>query len=179
MTRHILRGLGAALLLAGGLLAGGLPGVTRASAHVVLAERAAPADSYFKVVLRVPHGCDGAATTGLAVRIPKTVLTAKPMVKPGWRIATTQEKLDHPVEIEGHTLTSRVAEITWRDGALPDDRFDEFAFLVRLPAQPGRLAFPVVQTCGKTVVRWDQAASRGQPKPSHPAPILTLTPAAR
>jgi uncharacterized protein YcnI len=150
-----------------------------AAAHVVLAQRTAPADSYFKVTLRVPHGCDGAATTGLAVEIPKTVLTAKPMIKPGWRIATTEETLDHPVEIEGHARTSRVAKITWRDSTLPDDRFDEFAFLVRLPAQAGKLAFPVIQTCGKTVVRWDETASRGRPKPSHPAPVLTLTPAAR
>jgi uncharacterized protein YcnI len=179
MTRHTLRGIGAALLLAAGLVIAGLPTAPRASAHIVLTQRSAPADSYFKVVLRVPHGCDGAATTGLVVEIPKTVLTAKPMVKPGWRIATKEETLDHPVAIEGHTRTSRVAEIAWRDGALPNDRFDEFAFLVRLPAQPGKLAFPVVQTCGKTVVRWDQAAGRGRPKPSHPAPVLTLTPAAR
>jgi len=150
-----------------------------AAAHIVLAQRTAPADSYFKVVLRVPHGCDGAATTGLTVEIPKTVLTAKPMVKPGWRIATTDEKLDHPVDIEGHTRTSRVAQIAWRDGTLPDDRFDEFAFMVRLPAQAGRLVFPIVQTCGKTVVRWDETAGRGRPKPTHPAPVLTLTPAAR
>jgi uncharacterized protein YcnI len=174
MTGNLVRGLGAALLLAGGLL-----GVPRASAHVVLAQRTAPADSYFKLVLRVPHGCDGAATTALRVEIPKTVLTAKPMVKPGWRITATEEKLDHPVEIEGHMRASRVAEIAWRGGNLPDDRFDEFAFLVRLPAQAGKLAFPAVQSCGKTEVRWDQAASRGQPMPSHPAPVLILTPPAR
>ena len=53
--------LGSALLLAPHL----------AAAHITLATQKAFADSSYKAVLRVPHGCEGKATTAIRVRIPE------------------------------------------------------------------------------------------------------------
>ena len=42
-----------------------------AAAHVTLENREAPVGAGYKAVLRVPHGCEGTATTALRVRIPE------------------------------------------------------------------------------------------------------------
>ena len=42
-----------------------------AAAHVTLDQSTMPADSYLRVAIRVPHGCDGAATTGIRLQIPE------------------------------------------------------------------------------------------------------------
>ena len=44
------------------------------------------AGTSFKLVLRVPHGCSGAATTRIRVRIPAEFTSAKPQAKAGWTI---------------------------------------------------------------------------------------------
>ena len=46
----------------------------------------------YKAVLRVPHGCEGAATIALRVRIPEGMIAVKPMPKPGWKIDTVSGK---------------------------------------------------------------------------------------
>ena len=57
-----------------------------AFAHIVLAVREAPAGSYFKAVFQVPHGCEGAATTGIQVDLPDGIVVAKPAPNPGWQL---------------------------------------------------------------------------------------------
>lgn len=155
---------GAALACAVAVLA-----ARAASAHVVLDAREATAGGYFKAVFRVPHGCEGAATTGITVRLPPGVVVAKPQPKPGWVLRIEREELAQPVTNEGHTLTQRVSAVAWEGGTLADDSFDEFAIMLRLPATPGPLAFPVVQQCGDVSVSW--TAQSGTP---HPAPTLLL-----
>ena len=53
-----------------------------ALAHVTLAVPTATPGTGYKAVLRVPHGCDGAATTGIRVQIPEGYIAVKPMPKP-------------------------------------------------------------------------------------------------
>src|SRR3546814_2317884 len=55
-----------------------------ASAHITLQTDAAAVGSYYKAVLRVPHGCKGAATTAIKIRIPEGVISVKPQPKVGW-----------------------------------------------------------------------------------------------
>src|SRR5260370_17293665 len=66
--------------------------VGAASAHVTLETREAPVGSPYKAVLRVPHGCDGAATIAVRVRVPEGMIAVKPMPKPGWKIETVTGK---------------------------------------------------------------------------------------
>src|SRR5687768_1227486 len=118
MRRILLAAAIAALLPAG-----------RGWAHVTLYPPEAAAGSYVRVALRVPHGCAGAGTTGIAVEIPDGVFSARPMPKPGWRLVIERRRLEAPVAThgpharylaEGESLVSR---ITWTGGPLPDDQY--------------------------------------------------------
>ena len=63
--------------------AGAMLCIGTVSAHVTLETPQATIGASYKAVLRVPHGCDGSATTAIRVRIPAGIITVKPMPKPG------------------------------------------------------------------------------------------------
>ena len=135
-----------------------LASVAPASAHVTLAQSSAAAGSHSVVTFRIGHGCADSPTTALRIEIPDTVTLANPQPKPGWTLT-----IDHAAQ--------RVSAITWSGGSLPADEFDEFAVMMKLPAQAGVITFPATQTCAKGVEHWSE------PKGSqHPVPTLTLTP---
>jgi uncharacterized protein YcnI len=150
-----------------------------AGAHVTLEASTAPANSTYKAVLRVGHGCDGAATTKIRVRVPLGVRQAKPMPKPGWELKTAIEKLPEPYDWYGTMITEEVREIEWSGGKLPDAFYDEFVFRARLPDEAGAvISFPVVQECETGVHRWIEIPEPGKTADDYeePAPQLTLTP---
>jgi uncharacterized protein YcnI len=150
-----------------------------AFAHVELETDKAPADSSFKLVFMVPHGCAGSATISLRVHIPEGVTMAKPMPKAGWTLTTVAETLATPVNYDGMTLTEDVHEIDWSKGNLPDDFYDEFVILVKLPDMPGKtIYFPVIQECAKGESRWIEIPAQGQNADDlkRPAPSVTLGP---
>ncbi len=163
------------LLLAGiAFLALSVP----ASAHVSLETGMASWGSYYKAVFRVPHGCEGSATTRVSVEIPEGVISVKPMPKPGWKVKTVTGKYAATYESHGKPVSEGVKRVEWSGGKLPDDQFDEFAFLARLPEDKEimRIYFPVTQTCEKGSVSWSEL-----PKPGgdahelkYPAPALDL-----
>ena len=82
-----------ALTFLGTLLVGA---ASPAVAHITLETSEAQAGSAYKAVLRVGHGCEGQATTGLQVQIPDGVITVKPMPKPGWTLETTVGPFTQP-----------------------------------------------------------------------------------
>ncbi len=153
---------------------------TPSSAHVTLDNSMSSWGSYYKAVLRVPHGCDGAATTGLTVEIPEGVISVKPKVMAGWTIKTTSGKYAHSYTIHGKPVNEGVKRVEWSGGTVPDDRFDEFAFQVKLPDDKEimRIYFPVTQMCGSTLVQWNETAKPGENAHSleHPAPYVDLMP---
>ena len=137
-----------------------------AQAHVVAAPGEAKAGSYSAIAFRVGHACGAGDTTlKLRVEIPDAVASARPQPKTGWAIE---------VEKEGN----KASAITWT-GRLPDDQFDDFAVLMKLPSQPDSLIFPVIQTCEKGESQWIEIADPERPneKLTHPAPVVRLTPA--
>lgn len=144
-----------------------------AAAHVTVAPAAAPAGAYQTLAFKVGHGCEGSATTSIAVQLPEAVTGAKPMPKPGWTIALTEAKLALPVQSHGKTIASAVREIAWRGGPLPDAYYDEFVIQVKLPDAPGRYAFKVVQQCEQGRNEWIETAASGAGK--FPAPVLEVT----
>lgn len=154
-------------------------------AHVTLEKREAQVGSSYKIVLRVPHGCDGSATTRLNVTIPEGVISVKPMVKPGWTIDVKRGAYAKPYSfMHGAKFTEGPKEITWSGGNLPDAFYDEFvisAFIAgELPAG-GTLYFPVVQGCEKGVNNWVEVPSDNKPgaKLGDPAPGVKLLPKAK
>jgi uncharacterized protein YcnI len=139
-----------------------------ANAHVSAEPAEAAAGSFQVVRFRVGHGChETAATTALRIEVPAGLGSARPQPKPGWALS-----------IE-HDPAGAVKAVQWT-GRLPGDQFDEFAVLVKLPADQASISFPAVQTCGNEAERWTETQDPAQPgrKLSHPAPSVRLTPAA-
>jgi len=136
-----------------------------AQAHIVLTDPHAIAGSYYKATLRVGHGCNGSATIGLAVQVPAGFQGAKPQPNRGWTIATLKAKLVQPYSSHGKTVTDDVVELRWsaasKEAALPDDQFDEFAFMGRLPDQAGPLWVKVLQTCENGQNDWSEIPATG------------------
>src|SRR6516162_8398081 len=103
--------------------------VGAASAHVTLESREAPVGAPYKAVLRVPHGCEGAATIALRVRVPEGMIAVKPMPKPGWKIETVTGKYPKTYSyFHGAKLSEGVTEVSFTGGNLPDAYYDEFVF---------------------------------------------------
>src|SRR5947199_2692930 len=73
--------------------------VGAASAHVTLETREAPVGAPYKAVLRVPHGCDGAATIAVRMRVPEGMIAVKPMPKPGWKMRPSAASIPRPTAI--------------------------------------------------------------------------------
>lgn len=163
------------------LAAAGLLFAIPAYAHVTLDPASAPAGSYVRAALRVPHGCSGAATTRIAVEIPPGIYTAKPMPKPGWRLAIERRRLPNAAHTaHGHEVEEEVARIIWEGGPLPDDQYDEFVLLLQVPDEPGGTLFlPVAQGCeGGRSDAWAERPAPGQHAHdlARPAPAMHLTP---
>jgi uncharacterized protein YcnI len=159
-----------------------------ASSHPVLEQPNAAAGSSYRATLRIGHGCDGLATTGISVRIPAGVQGAKPVPKPGWVLAVASEALAAPYTSHGKQITADVVEISWsaasKEAALPDAYYDEFVLRATLPAAPGALWFKVIQTCedgGRPVRKeWTQVPEEGTSTRglALPAALLQVEPAA-
>ena len=148
-----------------------------AFAHITLEQPSAAAGSNYKAVFRVPHGCDGAATTALTVFLPDGFVGAKPMPKPGWTLDIQTEKLAQPYDSHGAPITERAARISWRGGLLRDAEYDEFIISLTLPQQAGRQWIRVLQQCEKGQTDWAAIPLEGQPMPRFPAPALDILPA--
>ena len=152
-------------------------------AHIVLAEPQAVAGSYYKATLRVGHGCNGSATQELVVQVPAGFQGAKPQPKAGWRIATRKAQLGQSYNSHGKTVTDDVVELRWTatgpEAALPDDQFDEFAFMGRLPDQAGPLWVKMLQTCEKGQNDWSEMPAHGTSTQGQklPAVLLDVQPA--
>jgi uncharacterized protein YcnI len=140
-----------------------------AQAHIGADPGEAAAGGYQPVRFRVGHGCSEAeATTALRIAVPPSVVSVKAQPKPGWTLAFERDP----------KTPGKIAAVTWR-GRLAPDEFDEFALFLHLPPEAGTLYFPAVQTCGASVVRWDEIPAGGESaRPAHPAPALRLVPAA-
>jgi uncharacterized protein YcnI len=156
--------------------------VMPAAAHVTLETKEAPVGTFYKAVLRVPHGCDGSATTAIRVKIPEGLIDVKPIPKAGWKLATITGPYTKTYKYgHGAQLSEGVIEIAWSSGNLPDAFYDEFVFQAFIPEdqQPGHfLYFPVVQECEKGVNRWIDIPAEGisAHESSEPAPVLRLLP---
>jgi len=168
-------------LLAG---AAGLLITSTAFAHITLETQQAPVGASYKAVMRVPHGCDGTATTAIRVRVPDGMIGVKPMPKAGWQLDTVTGKYPKPYTLRGAKVTEGVTEIAWTGGKLPDAYYDEFVFTGALAEEleAGKtIYFPVVQQCEKGVHRWIEIPKEGEhgghgDDSAEPAPGLRLLP---
>jgi uncharacterized protein YcnI/copper(I)-binding protein len=136
-----------------------------AFAHVTLATAETRANAPYKVVLKVPHGCDGQATQAIRVQIPDGVIGVKPMPKAGWDLKVIRGAYKKTYQSHGKAVTEGAREIVWSGGSLPDDFYDEFTFVsfVTSDFSPGdTIRFPTVQQCAGAEAQWVEVPASGQ-----------------
>jgi uncharacterized protein YcnI len=144
--------------------------------HATFERTEAPADTYHKATLRVPHGCQGSPTLRVRVQIPPGVISVKPQPKAGWELSIRKAPLATAVTVEGRTISEGVVEVAW-SGRLLDEHLEEFGIMMKLPDSPGQtLYFNTVQECEKGVHRWIEVPAAGQlgQRLKEPAPALKL-----
>jgi uncharacterized protein YcnI len=168
------------------LLAGVLAGAaivigpaTAAFAHVTVDPATALQGSEITLGFRVPNEEPNAGTTQVQIFFPRDhpVLGVDPQSAPGWRDTVHNASLDPPIRTDDGLLTSYVSEVDWTGGPIQPGHFEEFFVLAQsLPTGTDQVVFKAVQTYsdGK-VVRWIETASKDNPDPADPAPILKLT----
>jgi periplasmic copper chaperone A len=148
-----------------------------AAAHVTLEQKTAIAGSTGKIVLRVPHGCEGSPTTAISVFIPEGFNEAKPMPKAGWTLEIQKAPLAKPYDSHGTPITERVARITWSGGRLQESEYDEFIVRATMPEAAGKQYLRVLQTCEKGSTDWADLPAADKPRSPTPALELEITPA--
>lgn len=152
-----------------------------ASAHVTVTPTGTDAGSYTVLTFSVGHGCDGEATTAVAIQIPEPLNAVTPTVNPGWDLEKVYTELAEPVvDNHGNEISERVGEVRYTAHTpLPDDYRDVFALSLRLPEETAgqTLHFPVVQSCGDSEHAWIQIAEEGQnpDELDSPAPFIEVT----
>ena len=148
-------------------------------AHAVLVDPTAQAGSNYKGAIRIGHGCEGAATTGIRIFIPAGFEGAKPQPKSGWNVSSKKAKLAQPYVSHGKTITEDVVELEWKantkEAALPDGSFDEFAFMSKLPEKTGAVWLRVLQTCEKGQNDWAEIPAAGTSTKGMKMPAALLT----
>jgi uncharacterized protein YcnI len=165
--RRLTIGAGASIAGAAALV---LAGAGVANAHVTVTPDEAEAGSYAVLTFSVPHGCDGSATTEVAIQIPEQTPSVTPTVNSNWDVEKVMVKRDEgPARVEQVVYTAK--------SPLPDGIRDTFE-LSMMPDSPGEtLAFPVVQTCEEGETTWAELAEDLDDTHSldAPAPLVTLT----
>ncbi|MFD5278594.1 YcnI family protein [Pseudarthrobacter sp. NPDC058362] len=161
----------AALLLS---MAGG------ASAHVGVTPDTTDAGQYALLTFGIPHGCEEAGTTKVAITLPQELNDAQPTVNPNWTVEKVTEKLAEPRKLpDGSSITQRTSRIVYTAKVpLPHELRDALVLSVKLPEKAGAtLYFPTLQTCETGQTDWAQIARDGEDPHSlnAPAPAFTLT----
>lgn len=152
-----------------------------AQAHVTADAADTSAGAHTILTLSVPHGCDGSATTAVAISIPDEITTVTPTRHAFSHVRTVTEDLPAPrTSADGATITERTARVVYtEDTPLPDDQRDAFELSLQLPedAAGTTLSFPTVQTCEDGKTSWTQIPAEGQSSDDleHPAPSITVT----
>ena len=134
-----------------------------AVAHTIIVEKDLASGPQL-ITLRISHGCSGAATTALSVKIPAGVTHVTPAYVPGWTVTVKERKLDPPIKgWDGALLSETVDEVTWTGGPVPDGLFADFKLKVELPNDSGKtFYFKAIQKCGSTETRWIETPKAGE-----------------
>ena len=129
-----------------------------ASAHVEVGPETAVAGSVTTLTFSFHHGKDGAATTGLQVRLPDGASVVSVPAVAGWTSAVTD------------------GVVSWTGGRVPDGTEAEFPLEVRMPTTAGVALFPTIQVTDAGELAWI-SPDEGEGEDQHPAPRVEVTPA--
>jgi uncharacterized protein YcnI len=154
-----------------------------ASAHVSVQPGEVEGGGFSVVSFRVPNEQDDANTIQLRVLLPPDQPVGSVQTTPmtGWKITTKDRTLAKPIDMFGSKISSVVSEVTWTatGPGVPPGQFQDFDLNLGPLPESGQMVFKAVQTySGGEQVHWIDVAEDGSLEPEHPAPVLTLAPAA-
>jgi uncharacterized protein len=158
-----------------------------ASAHVTVnADGATSGGSDQIITFRAPTESATASTIGLKVQLPTDTPIASVLVQPlpGWTSKETSVKLTTPIKTDDGDITQAVSEIDWSANSawagIPPGHFQQFIIIAGQLPKVTSLTFKAIQSYSDgTTVRWiDTQAPGSTADLAHPAPVLTLAPAA-
>jgi uncharacterized protein YcnI len=181
MTRSLLK---RAAVVAGTVGALTLAIAAPASAHVTVNPKTATQGGYAKVTFRVPNETDNTDTTKLEINMPMDTPVASVSLKPmsGWTAVAEKAKLATPIKAHDTEITEAVSKITWTaqpGTAIKPGQFQEFDVSLGPLPEAKQMIFKALQTYSDgNIVRWIEEPTTDGTEPEHPAPVLTLTPAA-
>ncbi len=125
-------------------------------AHIVVSPEEAPADKYQKFAVSVPTEKD-IPTTKIRVEVPEGFTATGVQPVPGWQ---------HEFERDQGVINA----ITWSDGKMGPEEFQEFALQARTPKDTGEYAWKAYQTYEDgSVVEWT-----GPPDAEEPASVVRV-----
>ncbi|WP_394940311.1 YcnI family protein [Psychromicrobium sp. YIM B11713] len=155
-------------------------GISTASAHVTVDASSTAENSYSLLSFSIPHGCDGSATTKIAISLPENINDATPTVNPNWTVSKLTEKLAQPKTLEnGSKISERTSQVIYTAKVpLSAELRDALVLSLKLPEGVGsQLNFPVLQSCVKGQTNWSNLVKAGQDHDAvqDPAPSITLT----
>jgi len=130
-----------------------------ACAHVSIDPPIAETGATWRGVVRVGHGCDGAPTTALDVKLPQGVTAMRVAAKPGWQVMSTPD------------------EIVWtadRGQSLDSKQPGEFALELRVPSQAGAVWVKALQRCQGAAMDWSQVPAQGASTEGMKTPAVLL-----
>jgi uncharacterized protein YcnI len=158
-----------------------LPGI--AQAHVTVQPGSAEGGGFSVVAFRVPNERDDASTTQVRVTLPEDqpIGSVQTTPMPGWKVTAATRKLDKPIEMFGERLDTVVSEVTWTAtaGGIRPGQFEDFNLSLGQLPESGEMVFNALQTYSTgEKVNWNQVSADPSVEPEHPAPTLTITPAA-
>ena len=151
-----------------------------ASAHVTVKADSTAAGSYSVLTVAFSHGCDGSATTKIAISVPEEIANIKPGMNYGWTVEKITDDSATPAAGSHGEATPRVSEIVYTaKEPVADGFYDQFLLQVQIPkdAEGDTIYFPVVQTCEEGETAWVQIPAEGQSSDDldAPAPSITVT----
>ena len=144
-----------------GVIAAGLVVALSAPAwaHIDIDPPEALAGTTTTLNLTFHHGKDGTATTGLSVRLPAGATLVRVPPLPGWTVAQSTD--------------GGQAVVSWTGGRIPDGQEAAFPIEVTLPAAPGEVLFPTIQTTEAGELAWIEPVA-DESETAKPAPRITL-----
>jgi uncharacterized protein YcnI len=165
-------GAGAAALLL-------VSGLSPASAHVNLNAETTAAGSSGLLRFSFSHGCDGSATTEIAIAIPEGVTSVAPGMNYGWTVEKVTDDSATPAAGD-HGSSAPVTEVVYTAKEPVEDGFyDEMVLRVGLAddIEGETLYFPVIQTCQEGESAWIEIPAEGESgdELEYPAPSMTVT----
>ncbi|KAK5815356.1 hypothetical protein F5H01DRAFT_345601 [Linnemannia elongata] len=116
-------------------------------AHVTANPSVGVSGAYFQTNFRVPHGCEGNATDLVIVEIPKNVTSVKPRATYPWNTTINMIPLAVPIVTPTGTVNMTVGSVTWSNGNLADNMYEDFGLQFKLPQIIGPLYWSVYQHC--------------------------------